>query len=86
MILIWLISILLVGGILAAISARWSPQAPRWISLIAIGVDLLLGLKIWAGPASNPALSATGRWLDEVKCNCRLLAFTSTWPSTASVY
>src|SRR5579863_7605448 len=69
MILIWLISILLVGGILAAISARWSPQAPRWISLIAIGVDLLLGLRIWAGPASSPASSATGRWLDEVDWN-----------------
>jgi NADH-quinone oxidoreductase subunit M len=65
MILIWLISILLVGGILAAIAARWSPQAPRWISLIAIGVDLVLVSSIWAGAA----LSATTRWLDEVDCN-----------------
>lgn len=65
MILIWLISILLVGGILAAIAARWSPQAPRWISLIAIGIDLVLVSSIWAGAA----LSATTRWLDEVDCN-----------------
>ena len=42
MILIYLIGILLVAGILAWLTARWSAQLPRWISLIAIGVDLVL--------------------------------------------
>ncbi len=65
MILIWLIVILLVAGALAWLTARWSPQLPRWISLIAIGVDLVLAASIWAGRASG----ATKRWLDEVDLN-----------------
>jgi NADH-quinone oxidoreductase subunit M len=65
MILIWIIGILMVGGILAWLSARWSSQLPRWISLSAIGVDLALAARIWAGRAS----SATKLWLDEVDWN-----------------
>ena len=42
MILIWLIGILLVAGIFAWFAARWSAQLPRWISLIAIAIDLVL--------------------------------------------
>jgi NADH-quinone oxidoreductase subunit M len=63
MILIWLIAILLLAGVLAAVTARWSEQAPRWISLIGIGVDLVLTVSIWAGRSS----SASKLWLDEVK-------------------
>src|SRR3974390_268189 len=62
MILVLLIAILLLGGILAAISARWSTQLPRWISLAAIAVDLVLASRIWAG---RP-LSASKVWYDEV--------------------
>ena len=51
MILICLIGILLVAGILAWLTARWNAQLPRWISLIAIGVDLVLAAGIWAGRA-----------------------------------
>src|SRR5258708_17319628 len=65
MILIWLIGILLIAGILAWLTARWSSQLPRWISLIASGVDLVLATGIWAGRAS----SATKLWLDEVNWN-----------------
>ena len=53
MILIWLIGILLVAGILAWLTARWSAQLPRWIALIAIGIDLVLATRIWAGRASS---------------------------------
>src|SRR5580692_2697775 len=63
MILIWLIAILLLAGVLAAVTARWSEQAPRWISLIGIGMDLLLTVSIWAGRSAN----ASKLWLDEVK-------------------
>jgi NADH-quinone oxidoreductase subunit M len=65
MILIWLIGILLVAGILAWLTARWSAQLPRWISLIAIGADLVLAARIWVARAS----SATELWLDEVDWN-----------------
>ena len=65
MILICLIGILLVAGILAWLTARWSAQLPRWVALIAIGVDLVLAARIWAGRAS----STTQVWLDEVDWN-----------------
>jgi NADH-quinone oxidoreductase subunit M len=65
MILSYLIGILLVAGILAWLTARWSAELPRWISLIAIGIDLVLAAGIWAGGAS----SATEAWLDEVDWN-----------------
>jgi len=65
MILILLIGILLLGGILAAIVARWSTLAPRWISLAAIGVDIVLAASIWTSRASGTAQ----QWLDEVDVN-----------------
>jgi NADH-quinone oxidoreductase subunit M len=65
MILIFLIAILLIAGILAGISARWSTQLPRWISLGAIAVDLVLAARIWAGRSSN----ASDLWYDEMDWN-----------------
>jgi NADH-quinone oxidoreductase subunit M len=65
MVLIWLIGILLVAGALAWLAARWSPQLPRWISLLAIGIDLLLAASTWVGRAS----SATKLWFAEVDWN-----------------
>src|ERR1700686_5347447 len=65
MILILLISVLMLAGILAAITARWNDRLPRWISLAAIGVDLVLAASIWAGRAS----SAAKPWFDEIDWN-----------------
>ncbi|HUA83722.1 MAG TPA: NADH-quinone oxidoreductase subunit M [Bryobacteraceae bacterium] len=65
MILIWLIVVLLLAGVLAALTERWNPQLPRWISLIAIGVDVSLTAGIWAGRSA----SAGRPWLDEVDMN-----------------
>ncbi len=62
MILLWLIVILLVGGILAWAADRWSEQLPRWISLAATGITLALGLVLWArAPAA-----IEGEWLAEL--------------------
>jgi len=65
MILIWLIVILFAGGILAGLTARWSPHLPRWIALVAIGVDLVLAARIWTGRPSG----RTKPWLDELDWN-----------------
>jgi NADH-quinone oxidoreductase subunit M len=62
MILVWLIGILLIGGVVAWLAEHWNPQLSRWISLVAIGMDLLLAAAIWADRSS----SATHLWLDEV--------------------
>src|SRR5215831_13969694 len=65
MILIFLIVVLLLAGILAAISARWSSQLPRWIALAGIAVDFVLSSRIWADRSSGPST----RWIAEVDWN-----------------
>ncbi len=65
MILVWLILIPLIGGILAWSVSRISERSARWISLIAMCVELLLVLALWgdyAGRAQSPASAA---WLAE---------------------
>lgn len=44
MTLVWLIGILICAGVAAAIAARWSSRAPRWIAIAALSADLLLTL------------------------------------------
>jgi NADH-quinone oxidoreductase subunit M len=65
MILILLIAILLLGGIAAGVTARWSSRLPRWISLAAIAVDLVLTARVWASGTST----ASNLWLDELDWN-----------------
>ncbi len=47
MILLWIIVILVAGGVLAWLLARVSTLAARWISLLAVCVDLILSLWLW---------------------------------------
>lgn len=47
MILLWLIAILLAGGVLAWLAGRWSATASRVIALAATSVDFVLGLSLW---------------------------------------
>lgn len=57
MILIWLILLLIAGGILAWVSGRWNDALPRWIALTASGVVFLLTLFLWIqdpGESGNP--------------------------------
>ncbi len=64
MILCWLIGILLLGGLFAwLLGGRW-PLAARWISLVAIGIDLVLALTLWQSGAAD--VVPTGVWLAEV--------------------
>ena len=64
MILCWLIGILLLGGLFAwLLGGRW-PLAARWISLVAIGIDLVLALTLWQSGAAD--FVPTGEWLAEV--------------------
>ena len=66
MILVWLIVIPLVAGILAWLTARWSTQGPRWISLAAAALDLMLVLAMWIRGGSPVAAGTTTVWLAEV--------------------
>ena len=69
MMLVWLIVIPLVAGMLAWLTARWSTQAPRWISLAAAALDLLLTLVLWMRSGSPVAAGVTTVWLAEVDWN-----------------
>lgn len=61
MILVWLIVILLTGGILAWISGKYSSVAPRIISLAAAGIDFIIILYLWLN-AGNVNMTG-GEWL-----------------------
>ena len=69
MMLVWIIVIPLVAGILAWLAARWSTQAPRWISLAAAALDLLLTLDLWIRGGSLVATDAPSIWLAEIDWN-----------------
>jgi NADH-quinone oxidoreductase subunit M len=58
MILVWLILIPFIGGVVAWFAARWNARAARWISLVAIALDLILALALWA-----QSYGSTARWL-----------------------
>ncbi len=62
MILLSFIVILMVGGILAWIAARWSLAACRWISLLALVVNFVLAVVLWiqsAAALTDPGWIAT---------------------------
>lgn len=66
MILIWLIIILIAGGILAWIAGKVSHQLSRWISLIATLIDFVIAISLWIAykPAVN--VTATSDWIIKV--------------------
>jgi NADH-quinone oxidoreductase subunit M len=66
MILLWLIGILLVAGVLAWFAGRWSAQAPRWISLIAVLIDFVIGLVLWARFGNAMHLASHRNWVEQV--------------------
>jgi NADH-quinone oxidoreductase subunit M len=69
MILLWLIVILLVGGLSAWTAGRWSASASRWISLIAVSADFVIGLLVWIRSAGHVDLLQQQAWLRELDWN-----------------
>ncbi len=66
MILAWLIILLLVAGIMAWASERRGPQWPRWISLGALAIDLILGLSLWKAGGDPFDMTPGGAWIAEL--------------------
>jgi NADH-quinone oxidoreductase subunit M len=69
MVLLGLIVILLLGGLLAWAAGRWSASASRWISLIALSADFVIGLVIWIRSAGHVDLLRQQDWLRELDWN-----------------
>jgi NADH-quinone oxidoreductase subunit M len=69
MILLWLIIILLVGGLLAWTVGCWSASAARWIALVAVSADFVIGLIVWVRSAGRVDLLQQQAWLRELDWN-----------------
>ncbi len=67
MILISLILIPLIGGLLSWLFSRWSDKWPRWFSLIAVGIDLVLAFSLWISNQGNLYFIGKESWIAEVK-------------------
>jgi NADH-quinone oxidoreductase subunit M len=67
MTLIWLILIPLIGGLLSWFFARWSDKWSRWLSLIAVGIDLGLAYALWMGHQGEIYFIGKGSWIAEIK-------------------
>jgi NADH-quinone oxidoreductase subunit M len=65
MILLWLILILLAGGLLAWALERRVPNASRYVSLLALGLDAVLVAQLWTKLHGMPA-AAPGAWMEEL--------------------
>src|SRR3989337_837531 len=61
--LVYLIVILLAGGLLSWLTGRWSRVLPRIIALISLTTDLILLLLIY----KNQAGTGTGIWMIQYK-------------------
>lgn len=66
MILLWLIVILLAGGLLAWALARWSVLASRWIALLAVSVDFVIGLVLWVRSTAPVDVFGQQTWLRQL--------------------
>jgi NADH-quinone oxidoreductase subunit M len=65
MILVCLIGIPIVGGVLAWALGRRESRWARWIALVAMSVDLVLALFLWAQPYASIEGTTGSRWLVE---------------------
>jgi NADH-quinone oxidoreductase subunit M len=66
MILIWLIILPSGAGVLGWLLSRVHPAFARWISLIALAVDLILALALLTQRAAQLTISPAGPWLAEL--------------------
>jgi len=63
MVLLWLILVPLTAGILSWVASRWSNVSARWISLVAMLADLVIGIVYWI---STFVESGPGKWSAEI--------------------
>ncbi len=67
MILVWLILIPAAGAVLSWFVARTNGTAARWVSLLAMLLDLALVVVLWAGRAADFTLVREGQWVIETR-------------------
>lgn len=60
MMLVLLITVLMVGAVMAFVAGEWSRNVPRLIALVACAIGLLLVVMLWQGTRQS---DADGQWL-----------------------
>jgi NADH-quinone oxidoreductase subunit M len=60
MILALLITVLMVGAVMAVVAGEWNRNFPRWIALGACALGLLLVVLLWADSGNSVT---EGQWL-----------------------
>ena len=63
MMLIWILGVLVIGGLAAWAAGRFGPAWSRAVALAALGTDLVLVIIIWVRHGRSLALSGTPSWL-----------------------
>jgi NADH-quinone oxidoreductase subunit M len=66
MILLWLIAILLIGGVISWAAARWHPDAPRVVSLIATSTNFVITLVIWIRHYGQWSFTTHTQWIEQM--------------------
>jgi NADH-quinone oxidoreductase subunit M len=69
MILVWLISILIGGGLVAWFAAHWEEDAARWVSLAATVADFIILLIFWVRNYHQFGLFPSNSWIAQVNWN-----------------
>lgn len=76
MILVYLIIILLAGGVLAWIAGRWSRMLPRYISLLAVLIDLIITISFIGKERIDPGkqwiIDYSQQWIPHFGINLHL--------------
>lgn len=67
MILVWLIGILMAGGLLALLVGTWNKNLPRWISLCTVLAGFLTTIYIWID--HYPITQFSNTWLIQYRSN-----------------
>jgi len=67
MILVTLLAILMGGGILAWVAGTYNKTASRWISLVALLIDLGITAGIWMNGVTGTTAAEGADWITSVK-------------------
>ena len=67
MILVWLIVVPLIGGVLAWIAGRGSPNRARWVSLVTMTVNLVIVLWLWVYHFGQVGTAPSSPWIEELR-------------------
>ena len=63
MILVFLIGLLMAGGVIAVLSGYWNKNLPRWIALCSLVLGFIALINFWASSYNDVDFSRTDGWI-----------------------